>query len=1016
MGDMKTSAERSILKLQLALVFISLAGGPFGESAASLPGRSAIARRQGVDLAQFAAKAASLAVPFVANAGRFPAQVKFSADLFSGRFFLTDRELVYSLHERREQKKPCPGQPAVQGKTRLGPPVRGMSFRESFLDKKGDRVRLKPMGGEMGSAKVSYFRGSDPAKWRSGLATHESVSLGEVYPGIRVELKATGRNVEKVFHVGPGGKAADIRIGVEGVKGLKIDGQGRLLLENDLVELAMRTPVAWQEIDGLRREVKAKYRFLGKNGYGFVVEDGYDKSRPLIIDPELDALLASTLFGGSDYEYIAALAMDDLGNIYLAGSTSSADFPTTAGAYDREINPEKDGGDGPYPDYYPEDLFVSKLDGKLSRLLASTYIGGDGDPDDWEGNWDFDYAYCLALDSAGNVYLSGVTYSRDFPTSRGAYDRTYNGSEADGDAFVAKLNKDLTRLLASTYLGGEASDSGTSLVLDASGNVFVSGTTWSADFPVTAGAYGDNPRISDAFVSKFDGGLTELSASTLLGGSGRDYCRGMAIDRSGNLFVTGCTNSEDFPTTGGSFDRTYNDKNHPNIYANGDVFVSRLDAGLSTLLASTYLGGEEYESGLALTLAPDGDVLLAGGTSSENFPTTSGAFDRSYNGGDAYGHGDVFVARLDVDLTRLVASTFLGGRQPDAGNAIAVDGSGEVLLAGETLSTNFPVTPGAYDGTANQPNVYNVTYDAFVSRMDGMLTRLQASTFLGGLGSDRASSLILSRTGDVFVAGVTNSGGFPTTPGAFARDAGGWGNGFVSLLNNRHITLISPNGGEAWGTGSVQNVAWSMSGRFERVRIELSADNGSSWNVSVDSATGDGSCSWTVPRIVSRQCRVRISDVDYPGLRDASDAPFAILMGIDLAAERRQARALSITRPYGEIDFLADLSALEAAVLPGKQGAAARDPRTDRRLLLPRLQEEPSPARAPAVAISAYRILRSRDNGEFIVVKTVAPSELENGHFRWQDKYLEEESAYTYRVEAVDADGRLVGISQEKSI
>ena len=224
---------------------------------------------------------------------------------------------------------------------------------------------------------------------------------------------------------------ARIRIGVAGVKGLKITNDGRLQFKNSLGELAMRAPIAWQEIAGRRREVKVSYRLSEKKFYSFAVLDDYDRNQPLVIDPALDTLLASTYLGGGGSDHGESLALDGEGNVYVTGYTYSADFPTTPQVYERT----KSGH---------EDIFISKLNNNLTEMLASTYLGGNSN----------EVGISIALDREGNVYLSGHTSSTDFPTTPGGYDRVYNGgSFYHGDAFVSKFNGSLTTLLASTYLG-----------------------------------------------------------------------------------------------------------------------------------------------------------------------------------------------------------------------------------------------------------------------------------------------------------------------------------------------------------------------------------------------------------------------------------------------------------------------------------------------------------------------------------------------------------------------------------
>jgi hypothetical protein len=690
-------------------------------------------------------------LPFVANAGQVDERVAFHASIGKGTVSVTkDGGIVYFLR-----------MPAGEGTGSF----RRIVLQETVVGTHGGT----PTGEKPVPAKVSYFRGNDPAKWRSGIPAFGAVSLGEVYDGIGLDLIATGRNVEKVFHVKPGGDPGEIRLRFAGAGAIDVDGTGELVLSTEVGPVRFTRPLAWQERDGGKVEVSVAYRILSAKAgeYGFDVS-AYDRSKELIIDP----LLASTYLGGSVSDFASAVAVDADGNVYVAGTTESPDFPITPGAVDNAFTAIR-------PDYNTE-IFVSKFDRNFSSLLASTFLGGGST----------DYGYAVALDNSGNVVVAGSTDSEDFPTTPGAYDNTYPGTRS---AVVARLSGDLTTLLASTFLGGATgAQEAKALTIAPDGAVFVAGLTSALDFPVTPGAL-DNTLVFtpsgyrfDGFVSKFSGNLSTLLASTYLGGSQFDQVFSIALGPGGNVYVAGYTESPDFPTTPGAYDNTFN-----GVGSHGCPFVAKLNGTLTRIPASTFLGSTYYsyidesiavKQGFPVAVAGDGSVYVAGATVyPEDFPTTPGAFDNAILTTSSY---DGFVARFDGDLTTLRASTFLrGGSGNDRPASIAVDAGGNVYVAGWTDSSNFPSTPGAFDNTG--PSFLNS--DGFVSRFDATLSHLLASTFLGGGAEDyiMPNALALDGDGYVYVAGATFSADFPVTPNAHGNTFNDtmWADAFVSKFS-----------------------------------------------------------------------------------------------------------------------------------------------------------------------------------------------------------------------------------------
>jgi hypothetical protein len=399
------------------------------------------------------------------------------------------------------------------------------------------------------------------------------------------------------------------------------------------------------------------------------------------------ALLYSTYLGGNSYDVGASIAVDTSGNAYVTGSTVSSDFPTTPGAFQTAVR-----GFG--------NAFVTKLNATGSALLYSTYLGGSGVLDAG------DQGSSIAIDTVGNAYVTGYTLSFDFPTTSGAF-QTRCGTYGD-TAFVTKLNSTGSALVYSTCLSGNTSSQGDGIVLDALGNAYLIGwtacETGTCLFPITPGAFQTSfgGGFSDVFVTKMNTAGSGLLYSTYLGGTGDEQGNGVAIDASGNAYLTGVTSSSDFPTTPGALQTTYGG-------GDSDAFITKLNVAGSALVYSTYLGGSGADGGHGMTINASGNAYVEGWTGSSNFPTTTGALQASYGGGEF----DAFIIRLNGAGSRLLYSTYLGGSGFDGldSGAIALDASGNVYVAGETESSDFPITPGVFQTTLRGGG------DAFVAKI-----------------------------------------------------------------------------------------------------------------------------------------------------------------------------------------------------------------------------------------------------------------------------------------------------------
>jgi Chitobiase/beta-hexosaminidase C-terminal domain/EPTP domain/Dockerin type I domain/Beta-propeller repeat len=676
-------------------------------------------------------KIAKISIPFIANEGQADEKVAFYARSFGGVIFIAKKgEIVYSLHKSINPSS----NPLLKIENQE---CRGLALKEALVDSDIGKIA----GEGRATTRISYFKGNDPSKWKNNIPTFDCVDLGEVYEGIDLRLKAYGDNVEKLFSVKPGADPAKIRLKLNGAKAISVNAAGELEAETGLGIVKFTKPVAYQQVNGLRKYVQVAYTING-NEYGFDIGN-YDRTKNLIIDP----LLASTFLGGGNDDVVKSMASDSSGNIYVTGTTLSSDFPASPGAYDETYN----------ADY---DTFISKFDANLKTLMASTYFGGSVQ----------DHPSEIAVDGNGNVYVVGyLTNSSDFPTTPGAYDTVLNG---DWDAFVSKFDSNLENLLASTYLGGgsggySSHDFGGSILIHGS-DIYVCGLTRSPDFPTTINAYDRNlSSVSgDAFISRFDSNLENILSSTYLGGGGDNSAVSICMDVSGNVYVYG-QSQPGFPTTAGAYDGTHDGGPSGDVF---DITISKLDGTLENLLASTYLGGSDVDRAVGkISLDGNGNVYVTGNTDSSSFPTTPGVYDSTHNGDT-----DVFVSKLDSNLENLLASTFLGGSGTDQAYSMFIAGNGTIYVTGPTGSSDFPVTANAVDTALNGQT------DAFVSMFDSNLESLMASTFLGEEGDDCANSIIVDANGKIVVAGYTDSTNYPTTSSAYDETHNGGNDAFVT--------------------------------------------------------------------------------------------------------------------------------------------------------------------------------------------------------------------------------------------
>lgn len=782
------------------------------------------------DKADMAESYGDLPLHFEPNQGQTDRAVKFLARGDGYTLFLTNSEAVMAFNQKASEDEPQGGS-AVLRMQLIGaatkPNVEG-------------RARLPGVS--------NYFVGTDPQTWQTDIPHYAGVHYSEIYPGIDLVYYGNQRQLEYDFLVAPGADPSAIRLAFDGADQMKVDASGDLMIHLGSSSFRLYEPIAYQDVDNARRAVEAKYVLTAPGSIRLQLGD-YDPSLPLVIDP---VLAYSSYLGGSGGDYGNGIAVDGSGNAYVVGQAGSTNFPTTAGAYQRTIS-----GTLGYT-----DAFVTKINAAGNAIVYSTYLGGSG-PDvalgvavdstgsayvvgeeqstnfpltagafqtpqyDWDvfvvklnptgsaltyashfGGEGSDHGLAIALDSAGNAYITGWTAlpgGRPFPTVN-AFQPNYGGG--NNDAFVAKLNAAGSALVYSTFLGGgtallnSTDDWGQGIAVDSAGSAYVVGATYAPDFPFTAGAF-NTPRSGlDVFVTKFTPSGSSLVYSARIGGNGRDNGLGIDVDASGNAYLTGYTESEDnpftpgydgFPVTSSAFQRD----------GSFDAFVTKLNEQGSGLVYSTYLGGAaDVDRGWGIAVDTAGNAYVVGDTLSSDFPTAN-AIQPAYGGG----LGDAFVSKLAPTGSSLVYSTFLGGNLTDMGRGIALDSSANAYVTGMTSSFQFPVSnpfQGSNGGGINNHD------DAFVAKISDGTSTTNANLSLTMTDSPDPAVMGSNVT---YTLTVTNAG--PSTATAVALT--------VRMNSSFRIVSITPSQGSCGVPDGVNtficNLASIGSGANARVTV-----------------------------------------------------------------------------------------------------------------------------------------------------------------------------------------------------
>jgi len=725
--------------------------------------------------AQVSGAYGSTPLSFEVNQGQADSRVKYLARGNGYTVMLTSTEAVLSLSQSSAHlsyKQAFAFNPDRQGRVAaLLSTEEVPSVASSPTELRMRLVGANPAPSVEGVSELpgrsNYLIGADPEKWQTGVRHYARVQYKDIYPGVDLIYYGNQRQLEYDLVVAPGANPGVIKLGYEGAGQVQVDSTGELVLATAEGELRQHQPVIYQEVNGSRLAVAGRYTLTGPQSVGFELGD-YDQSKPLVIDPVLSystyisgfgddftnniaidgsgntyitgstdstnfltknplqpnsggqvdafvtkldtngALVYSTYIGGGSDDAALSIAVDSTGAAYITGGTSSSNYPTTPGA----LQTTTGGG---------IDVFVTKLNPAGSALAYSTFIGSFGD----------ETGTGIAVDLAGNAYLTGKTQSTNFPTAN-AFQATKNGPL---DAFVTKLNPAGSALVYSTFLGGGGNELANAIAIDSAGNAYVGGVTNSSNFPLLNAFRTFGTGTIDAFVTKLTP-AGALSFSSYLGGNNEDVVFGIAADSTG-AYLTGLTNSTDFHSVNAL---------QPNPGALDNGFLMKLSPA-GGIIYSTYLGGKDDDTGFGIAVDASGNVYVAGFTASSDFPTANPS-QSALNG-----LTDAFVMKVNAAGNNILFSSFLGGSGNEQGYGVAVDGSSNIYVTGITTSVNFPVVNAAQSSASGKTDSFVVKISAVnnntvasVSAASYNGTPVATEAILAGFGSNLATTTASAST------------------------------------------------------------------------------------------------------------------------------------------------------------------------------------------------------------------------------------------------------------------------------
>ena len=686
----------------------------------------------------------------------------------------------------------------------------GVDFLLPEANKDHQRLGMRFIGSDDDSRVVAtsplkshtnYLLGADTSRWIRGVSNYGRIEYETIYPGIDLAFYGNGSELEHDFQVAAGADPTSIAFRLSGAQHVEISREGNLEIRAGGETLILKKPIAYQTLSSRREPVDAAF-VLEKDGSVRFHLGTYDAARPLVIDP---VFTFSTYLDGTNADNVTAVTTDSDRNIYVTGYTTSTDFPTQAPVYSQEA-----GGN---------DVFIAKLDPTGHTLIYSTYLGGSND----------DFGATIAVDSAGDAIIGGISNSTDFPHAgavpSASYQSTYDCY------FVASLKPDGSGFNYVGKIGGSQGSATNSnygrLVIDGSGNAYLAGVTSAPNFQITTGTLSSTVPgypITSMFVLKVDPSGNLLYSTIVPGNATSDPAdvlinvflpTGISVDASGQVTVAG-TAGLGLPTTSGVVGATF-----PNAYQNVENptagFVLQLNATASAINYATYVPGTDTLG--AMTVDKNGNVYVTGGTSESTLPVTASSYQKSLIPGPNCTCNSGYIVELSPQGSSVLAATYLSGppSQSNGGSSfsgIALDSHSNVFVGGETGSPNFPLqnpfTSELETSTFSadmvlaelSPDLSSLTFGSFLSATDGI--------FPGSI----FSALAVDTNNNLIVTGTTFANDFPTTSGAFQTQPPpppnpnvGYAHTFISKIN---MATAAPSFcPSAWSANFAQTTAGS---------------------------------------------------------------------------------------------------------------------------------------------------------------------------------------------------------------